>query len=100
MADDLSRCGDNNDWSVSNQVFSELKLKWGPHKIDQFASVHNAKCRRFNSRFGVPGTKTVNSLAQNWSGEINWMVPPPMLILKYIRKIEHEKTSGTIIIPL
>ena len=62
--------------------------------------MHNTKCQRFNSRFWVPGTEAVYSLDQNWSGEINWMVPPPMLILKCIRKIDHEKAGGTIIVPL
>lgn len=96
-ADDLSRCGDSDDWSVSNEVFAELNLKWGPHTVDRFASKHNAKLKRFNSRFWVPGTEAVNSLDQNWSGETNWVVPPPRLILKCIRKIECEKANGTII---
>lgn len=98
-ADDLSRCGDSDDWSVSNEVFAELNLKWGPHTVDRFASTHNAKLKRFNSRFWVPGTEAVNSLDQNWSGETNWVVPPPRLILKCIRKIECEKANGTIIVP-
>ena len=46
-ADDLCRCGDSDDWSVSNLFFSELNLKLGPHTIDRFASMHNANCRRF-----------------------------------------------------
>ena len=99
-ADDLSRYGDCDDWSVSDHVFSELNLKWGPHTIDRFACTYNTKCRRFNSRFWVPGTEAVNSLHQNWSGEINWIVPPPVHILKCLRKIELEKASGTIVIPV
>ena len=56
-ADDLSSCGDSDNWYVSNEVFSELNLKWGPHTIDHFASMHNAKLKRFNSRFWLPGTE-------------------------------------------
>ena len=48
----------------------------------------------------MPGTEAVNSLDQNWSGETNWIVPPPVLFLKCIRKIEIEKASGTLIVPL
>ncbi|MCG7878431.1 MAG: hypothetical protein N0C90_19185 [Candidatus Thiodiazotropha endolucinida] len=44
--------------------------------------------------------EAVNGLDQNWSNEINWVVPPPKLILKCIRKIEGEKANGTIIVPL
>ena len=82
------------------KFFSELNLKWGPHTIDRFASMYNAKLKKFNSRFWLPGTEAVNSLDQNWSGEVNWWVPPPRLILKCIRKIECEKANGTIIVPL
>ena len=99
-ADDLSRYGDCDDWSVSDEVFSRLNIEWGPHTIDRFACMYNTKCQRFNSRFWVPGTEAVNSLDQNWSDETNWIVPPPVLILKCIRKIELEKASGTMIVPL
>ena len=30
--------------------FSDLNLKWGPHTIDRFDSMYNAKLRSFNSR--------------------------------------------------
>ena len=54
----------------------------------------------FNSMFWVPGTEAVNSLYQNWSGEVNWVKPSPMLILKCIQKIEYEKANGTFIVLL
>lgn len=99
-ADELSRYGDNDDWSISDAIFSVLNLKWGPHTIDRFASTYNTKCCRFNSRFWVPGTESVNSLDQKWSGENNWVVPPPKLILKCIQKIQCEEANCTLIIPL
>ena len=64
MADDLSRCGDCDDWSVNDQVFKELDMKWGPQTMDRFASQYNTKCKRFNSRFWVPGTQGINGLDQ------------------------------------
>ena len=100
MADHLSRCGDSDDWSINNQVFTELNTKWGPHTIDRFASQFNAKCRRFNSRFWVPGTEGINGLDQKWSGEVNWLVPPPRLVTACIKKLEAEKANGTLIIPV
>ena len=70
-ADVLSRYGDCDIWSVSDEVFSRLNIEWGPHTIDRFACIYNTKCQRFNSKFWVPGTEAVNSLDQNWSGETN-----------------------------
>lgn len=46
----------------------------------------------------MPGTEGVNVLDQKWSGEINWIVPPPRLILTSIMKREAEKVNGTLII--
>ena len=96
----MSTCCDSDDWYVSNEVFSKLNLKLGPQTKDRFASMHNAKLRRFNSSLWLPGTEAVDSLNQNWSGEVNWLVPPPRLILKCTGKIEYEKANGTIIVPL
>ena len=80
-SDYLSRCKDNDDWSVEDWVFQTLNRRWGPHTIDRFASYYNCKCPRYNSRWWVPGTEGVNSLDQYWGlPEINWAVPPPRLI--------------------
>lgn len=100
LADDLSRFGDCDDWSVSDHVFNELDTKWGFHTFDRFASTYNTKCSRFNSRFWVPGTQGINGLDQQWRDEINWLVPPPRLILNCIKKLELEKANGTLIIPV
>lgn len=73
---------------------------WGPHTIDRFASYYNSKCKRFNSRWWVPGTEGVNSLDQFWGGsEINWAVPPPRLIPSVLQKIAENRAKCTLIIP-
>ncbi|MCG7875782.1 MAG: reverse transcriptase domain-containing protein [Candidatus Thiodiazotropha endolucinida] len=100
VADDLSRWGDCEDWSISDQIFTDLNLKWGPHTFDRFASQYNSKCMKFNSRFWVPGTQGINGLDQFWGGENNWIVPPPRLILDSVRKIENESANCTLIIPV
>ena len=98
-ADYLSRCSDSDDWSISDRIFEILNDKWGPHDIDRFASNYNNKCKRFNSRWWVPGTEAVDSFTQNWSGDINWVVPPPNIIMKVIKKMESDKCKTTLIIP-
>lgn len=99
IADILSKCGDSDDWSIKTWVFQELDIKWGPHTVDRFASHMNTKCVRFNSRFWVPNTDGINGLDQPWSGEINWLVPPPRLITASIKKLLMEKSRGTLIVP-
>lgn len=98
-ADNLSRCTDSDDWSVKWWVFKMLDQKWGPNSVDRFASHFNNKCVRFNSRWWVPGTEAIDALKEKWTGENNWLVPPPRLILNCINKIEMEKANGTLVIP-
>ena len=96
-ADFLSRCSDSDDWAVLDWVFFKLELRWGNHTVDRFACDYNAKCRKFNSRHWCPGTSGVDAFAEIWTGENNWLVPPPRLIVQCIRKILKEKC--TIIVP-
>ncbi|MCG7877889.1 MAG: reverse transcriptase domain-containing protein, partial [Candidatus Thiodiazotropha endolucinida] len=98
-ADFLSRCSDSDDWSVLDCVFSKLESKWGTHTYDRFACDYNTKCKMFNSRFWCPGTSGIDAFAQNWKGENNWLVPPPRLIVRCIRKSVQEKCPCTIIVP-
>ena len=98
-ADNLSRCTDSDDWSVKWWVFEMLDKKWGPHSVDRFASHFNNKCVRFNSRWWVPGTEAIDALNEKWTGENNWLVPPPRLISNCINKIEMEKANGTLVLP-
>ena len=99
LADHLSRCKDSDDWYISEDVFKTLDRKWGPHSIDRIATHYNRKCERFNSRWWVPGMEAVDCFDQTWTGELNWLVPPPSLITHCIRKMQIESAQGTLIIP-
>ena len=98
-ADFLSRCYDCDDWQISTSVFQKIDNRWGPHSIDRFASNLNNKCVRFNSRWWVPGTESIDCFSQYWHGERNWIVPPPRLISQCLEKIVREKASSTLIVP-
>ena len=100
VADFLSRCSDCDDWFVNNNIFRALDKLWGPHSVDRFSSDHNAKCKRFNSRFWCRGTEAVDCFTQCWSGEINWCVPPPRLACKTVNKFISEKANGTLVVPV
>lgn len=101
-ADLLSRQSqsDCDDWQISLELFSVLNAKWGPFTVDRFASDYNAKCARFNSRSWVKGTEAVNSLTVDWAGELNWLVPPPKLIISVIKKMLHDKARGLLVVPV
>lgn len=98
-ADYLSRCVDSDDWEINHDIFAQLSLAWGPFTIDRFASHLNNKCKRFNSRWWVPGTEAVDAVSQFWGHDNNWLVPPPRLVAVCIEKLISEKSNGTLIIP-
>ena len=98
-ADFLSRCNDSDDWRVAPLVFKALDNKWGPHSVDRFATDYNTHCARFNSRWWCKGTEQVDSFKCNWTGENNWLVPPPRLICSTLSKMKSDSASGTIVVP-
>jgi hypothetical protein len=99
-ADYLSKCCDSDDWSVQDWVFRKLENMWGKHSIDRFAYSYNTKCQNFNSRFWCPGTNGVDAFRQVWSGHINWLVPPPRLVSKCIKKAIGDKCVCTLVVPI
>ena len=99
-ADGLSRGLDSDDWQIQTWVFEQIDQTWGKHTVDRFASNLNAHCSRFNSRFWCPGTEGVDAFDQCWSGECNWIVPPPRDLLKVFAKLERDEAKGTVILPL
>ena len=99
-ADRLSRVGDNDDWGVQWWVFKNLDEKWGPHTYDRFASAYNKKCDKFSSKFWNAGCTAVDAMSQQWSGENNWLVPPPNLIYSVVKKTLKENVQATLVIPV
>ena len=100
LADKFSRTFDNDDWEIKTWVFHQLNEIWGKFTIDRFASNLNRKCVRFNSIYWCVGTSGVDAMAQEWSRELNWWVPPPKMITGCINKIIADKARGTLILPM
>ena len=98
-ADLLSRCGDSDDWFISQSWFTYLDNIWGKHTVDRFSSAYNKQCDSFNSRWWVPGTDGVDAFCQDWATDINWLVPPPRLVVQCIRKLEADRAKGSLIVP-
>lgn len=99
LADYYSKYVDCDDWSISKEFFEFMNDMWGPFTIDRFASVDNAKIKRFNSQFCVHGSEGVDAFSLNWANENNWLVPPVRLIVRAIKHCVECQAHGTFIIP-
>ena len=72
---------------------------WGPYTVDRFVSYYNSKTRRFNSRFWNPGTEGIDAFTVNRSNEVNWVVTPISIILRFILYMRQSKVTGTLVCP-
>ena len=99
VADFCSHWIDSNDWSIHPSLFGLLDTLWGPHTIDRFANGFNAQLARFNSRFAAPGAEAVDAFCQCWTGENNWLVPPPIIVHRTLQHLIHDRACGTLIVP-
>lgn len=100
LADSLSRYSDCDDWGIHNHVFIKLDAQWGKHSVDRFATDYNSKCDRFNSKYWCKSTEAIDAFTQNWSKEINWLVPPPNIACRVIHKICDDQANCTLVVPL
>ena len=99
QADLLSRFVDKDDWAVNARIFRIVDAKWGLHTIDRFASYYNSQLPRFNSKHASVRSSGVDSFAQDWSNDNNWLCPPVNLIVQTVRKLQSCNGIGTLIIP-
>ena len=88
QADLLSRFVDKDDWAVNARIFRIVDAKRGPHTIDRFASYYNSQLPRFNSKHASPRSSGMDSFAQDWSNDNNWLCPPVNLIVQTVRKLQ------------
>ena len=87
VADNLSRCFDCDEWGIQWWSFKALDDKWRPHTFNRFASAHNWKCDKFNTKFWCKENSDTDGMSQTWTGENNWVVPPPSIIPGVVSKI-------------
>jgi hypothetical protein len=98
-ADFLSKIVDIDGWSIDNIMFYFLQKTNQKFTLDVFASMENAKCVKFYSKYWCTGTLGVNALCFSWEKEFCWIVPPPSLILQTIMHVCQHKVKGILIIP-
>ena len=100
-ADYLSRIVDYDDWGLSDNLVSLIQDYFRiTLEVDWFASPHNAKLDMFYSRFWNEKCQGIDAFSETWSTKVGLFVPPICMIYNVIRKLEHDKGFGVIVIPL
>ena len=99
-ADFYSRIIDFDDWAVDPFWFDFICQRLGVATFDRFADCDNKKCLLFNSKYYSPGSAALDSFTQDWSGHLNWLVPPLHLVIHAIHHLNAGRAVGILVIPL
>lgn len=99
-ADELSRLASKDDYMLNPNIFAALDILWEPHTIDRFSTFRMHQVLHFCSHWLNPCTEGVDAFTLDWSGENNLIFPPPSLIPKVLKHMEHGRETGTLVIPL
>lgn len=99
VADEESRLEIWDDWTVRKETFRYLDAKWGPHIFDRLADENNHQVPFFNSRRRCPGSAGMDAFSQDWSGHMNWVVPPFALVGRVLQHLAEGGARATVVIP-
>ena len=101
FADKMSKLSDLEDYSVSCTFFSMIENMSGLKcTFDRFANNLNTKTIMFNSSSFCVGTAGVDAFNYDWGGkEINWIFPPPRLIVESVLHMKKCKAIGLLLVP-
>merc|ERR1712070_1336516 len=100
-ADDVSKLIDRHNFTLrpfAAEIVSQFLASgsWG----DRFASVLNARCARFNTRFLSAGAEATDALLQPWHGASNYVCAPFSLLPRILDKIEDEQAHALVVLPV
>ena len=99
-ADSLSRQVDCDDYMLNPDIFAVLDILWGPHTVDRFFTFKTCQVPRFCSRWLSPCAEGIDAFTLSWAGENNWIFPPPYLIPRALKHMDHGQEYGTLVILL
>ena len=100
-ADDQSRnFNDKHGWALNCRVFYEILEKCPGLDIDLFATRLNHKPAVYCSWKPDPGCSFVDAFSFNWNPYKFYAFPPFSLIPRCLQKINHDKATRVLIVPV
>ena len=88
------------EWSLCTQVFEDIQKLWGKSDVDLFASRLIFKIPSYVSWRPDPNAMFVNALFMNWHNYSFYAFPPFSLIGTCLQKIQQDRATGVVIVPL
>ena len=91
---------DKDDYMLSPNLFAVAHVRWGLHTIDRFSSFKTRQIPRCSSRWLNPCKEYLDAFTASWSGENNWLFPPPCIIPRVLKHLQFSHVNGTLVVPL
>lgn len=97
----MSKTIDFEDYSVTQKFFNFICEESGiTCNVDRFADNLNTKLKIFNSSSFCLGTSGVDCFLYDWAPPfINWLFPPPRLIMRAVNHLKLCKGKGLLLAP-
>lgn len=100
-ADEQSRhFNDKHEWALNTGAFQEIIAEYPELTIDLFATRLNHKICTYCSWKPDPGCSFVDAFSLNWNTFNFYAFPPFSLIPRCLQKINKDKATGILIVPL
>jgi hypothetical protein len=96
-ADAPSRHHDRYEFKLTRAAFEYINATFGPHTVDAFASSVTTQLPKFYSRYIEPGSSGLNAFAQPYHGENVYAFPPTALLPYFIRLLQEQAATATVI---
>ena len=77
-----------------------LDILWSPHTVDRFSTFKTCQFPCFCSCWLNPCAEGIDAFTLSWAGENNWMFPPPYLIPRVLKDMDHGQEHGALVVPL
>jgi ribonuclease HI len=87
------------EWELNKGIFQKIARTFGSPNIDLFASMNNAKCKRFCSWKPDPTSEAVDAFTICWSNEHFYAFPPFSLMSRVLQKIYNDQATGIVVAP-
>ena len=102
FSDKISKCLDIEDYGVTDKFYGEVSTIFKVNcNFDRFANNTNTKTVLFNSASFCVGTSGVDSFCYDWGlDSINWLFPPPRLVVKAINHLKLCNAMGLLVAPI
>ena len=100
ISDEQSRVfNDNIEWTLRDDIFEEICLRFGIPEIDLFASRLNCKVERYGAYHVDPGAEIIDSFNMDWGKCYFYAFPPFIIVHRVIQKCIQDKAEGILLLP-